>query len=82
MDISGYKEQHGCHNCLNVKIDSDYDSPDDYFCNHDCSLNKKIWNKGSYEKSRKDYAILHEWMCSHRVAEWGVCDFWTERICD
>lgn len=76
MHISGYREQNGCHNCLNVIMESDYDSPTNYFCNHDCSLDKRKWYKPLYKKSRNDYAILGEWRNTHHVSDWGICKFY------
>lgn len=71
--VLSYREQNGCHNCKNRFEESDYDSPTNYFCNRDNSLDRKL-NVPPYRLTKKIYLLLEELRDAHHVSEWGICD--------
>jgi hypothetical protein len=84
MSTTGLRVQHGCHDCKHVKIISEYDDGNFYYCTKNVEPCPEGWNEMK-EKGETELVALHaeerfiNWKMAQERRPWQICLEWVER---
>lgn len=77
--VEGYRDQDGCHNCVNVFRRTDFDEGYTYYCTSDAPPRPPCMSvsmKESLHDTDSDYDLWDAWKAGREVNPWGTCEDW------